>query len=153
MISLTQSDLASSMNLVEQNLTTKSNLKIASGELSSSLKNNLIEATAGDLGKLFAIDRTLLRLNSKTDAIQLASGKAEVTQTALGSIHENLVDFGPHLLSAVERGDLQSSKLIASDARHVLGAVVASINSRYGRHSVLRVQRLNVKRLFQQKIF
>lgn len=136
MIGLTQSDMASSMKLVEQNLTTKSDLKIASGELSSGLKNNLLEATAGDLGKLFAIDRTLLQLNSKTDAIQLAGGKATVTQTALGSIHENLVDFGPQLLSAVERGDLQSSRLIASDAIHALGAVVASINSRYGRHSV-----------------
>ena len=136
MISLTQSDIAFSMKLAGQNLATKEALEIASSELSSGLKNNLIEATAGDLGKLFSIDRTLLRLNSKTDAIQLAGGKAEVTQTALGSIHENLVDFGSQLLSAVERGDLQTSRLIASDARHALGAVVASINSRYGRHSV-----------------
>lgn len=136
MITVGQSDLASAMKLSEQNTRLKADLDVASSELSTGMKNNLVEATAGDLGKLFAIDRTLSRLNSESDAIQLASGKAALTQTALGVIHESLVNFGPQLLSAVERGDLQSSRLIASDARHALGAVVTSLNVRYGRHSI-----------------
>ncbi len=136
MITVGQSDLASAMKLSEQNTRTKAALEVASSELSSGMKNNLVEATAGDLGKLFAIDRTISRLSSEADAIQLAGGKSALAQTALGSIHENLVDFGPQLLSAVERGDTQSSRLIASDARHALGAVVTSLNVRYARHSI-----------------
>lgn len=136
MIIAGQSDLASAMKLSEQNMRTKAALEVASSELSTGMKNNLVEATAGDLGKLFAIDRTLSRLGSETDAILLAAGKSALAQAALGNIHENLGDFGPQLLSAVERGDTQSSKLIAGDARHALGAVVASLNVRYGRHSI-----------------
>ncbi len=136
MITIGQSDLASAMKLSEQNTRTKTALSIASSELSSGIKSNLVEATGGDLGKLFAVDRTISQLVSEADAIQLAAGKSALAQTALGSIHENLVDFGPQLLSAVERGDAQSSRHIASDARHALGAVVTSLNVRYGRHSI-----------------
>jgi len=136
MITTGRSDLASAMKLSEQNTRTKTALAVASGELSSGIKNNLAEATGGDLGKLFAIDRTISQLRSEADAIQLASGKSGLAQTALGSIYENLVDFGPQLLSAVERGDTQSSRFIASDARLALGAVITSLNVRYGRHSV-----------------
>ena len=136
MISVGHSDLASAIKFSEQNARTKSALEVISSELSSGIKNKLVEATAGDLGKLFAIDRTISRLNSEVDAIQLAAGKSALGQSALGNIHENLVDFGPRLLSAVERGDLQSSSLIASDAQHALGAVVTSLNVRYGRHSL-----------------
>ena len=136
MITIGQSDLASAMKLSEQSTRTKATLEVVSSELSSGMKSNLVEATAGDLGKLFAIDRTISRLSSEVDAIQLAGGKSALAQTALGNIYENLVDFGPQLLSAVERGDMQSSKLIASDARHALGAVVTSLNVRYGRHSI-----------------
>jgi len=136
MITVGQSDLASAMSLLDQNTRTKTALEAASKELSTGVRNNLIEATAGDLGKLFSIDRTLLRLNSETDAIQLASSKSALAQVSLGNIHENLVDFGPQLLSAVERGDTQSARLVAGDARHALGAVVTSLNVRYGRHSI-----------------
>lgn len=136
MISTGRSDMASSIKLAEQNLSTKASLEAASVELSSGRKTDLIDATAGDLGKLFAIDRTILRLETNFQAAQLAGGKASLAQAALGNIHDNLVEIGPQLLSAVERGDQQSSKLIAADARHALGAVVSSINSRYGRHSI-----------------
>jgi flagellar hook-associated protein 3 FlgL len=136
MISLGHSDMASSMKLAEQNFTIKASMETVSSELSSGKKANLIDATAGDLGKLFAIDRTLLRLESKGEAVQLAGGKAAATQAALGNIHDNLMEIGPQLLSAVERRNFQSSTLIAADARHALGAVVVSINSRYGRHSI-----------------
>lgn len=136
MITVGQSDLASAMKLSNLSTRTKTALEIASSELSSGIKDNLFAATAGDLGKLFAIDRTLSRLSSETDAIRLAGGKSELAQVALGSIYENLVDFGPQLLSAVERGDTQSSSFIARDARNALGAVVTALNVRYGRHSV-----------------
>ncbi len=136
MITIGHSGLASAMKLTEQTALTKFALEVASNELSSGMKDNLVDATAGDLGKLFAIDRTISTLRSEADAIQLAEGKSTLTQTALGNIHKNLADFGPQLLSAVERGDEHSSRLIASDARYALGAVVASLNVRYGRHSV-----------------
>jgi flagellar hook-associated protein 3 FlgL len=136
MITVGQSDLASAMKLLDQNARTKTALEVASKELSTGVRSDLVEATAGDLGRLFSIDRTLLRLNSEADAIQLASSKSELAQVSLGNIHENLVGFGPQLLSAVERGDTQASRLIAADARHALGAVVTSLNVRYGRHSI-----------------
>jgi len=136
MFAIGHSDLASAMKLSEQSLRTKTALEVASQELSTGMKVNLVEATAGDLGKLFAIDRTLSRLSSEADAIQLAGGKSALAQVALGKIHENLVDFGPQLLSAVERGDTRSSQLIARDAQQALGAVVSALNVRYGRHSI-----------------
>ena len=136
MITVGQSDLVSAMNLSGQSLRTKAALAVAGGELSSGTKSNLVEATAGDLGKLFAIDRSISRLRSEADAIQLAGGKSALAQTALGNIHETLVDFGPQLLSAVERGDVQSSGFIAADAQQALGAVISSLNVRYGRHSI-----------------
>ena len=136
MMSIGRSDLASAANLSEQSARIKTALDVAGDELSSGMKSNLVEATGGDLGKLFAIDRTISQLSSEADAIQLAAGKSALAQTALGNIYDNLVDFGPQLLSAVERGDTQSSRLIASDARNALGAVVTSLNARYGRHSI-----------------
>jgi flagellar hook-associated protein 3 FlgL len=136
MITIGRSDLASAIKLSELNTRTKTALEVASSELTSGIKDNLVMATAGDLGKLFAIDRTLTRLSSETDSIQLAGGKSALAQAALGNIHENLINFGPQLLSAVERGDTQSSILIAGDAQHALGAVVMSLNVRYGRHSI-----------------
>jgi len=136
MITAGQSDLASAMKMSEQSMRSKADLEAASSELSTGQKNDLNEATAGDLSKLFAIDRTITLLGAESDAIQLAGGKSALTQLALGNIHENLVDFGPQLLSAVQRGDAQSAKLIAGDARHALGAVIMSLNTRYGRHSI-----------------
>lgn len=136
MIMVGQSDLASMMNRSGQTATTKAELAVASMELSSARKNNLLSASAGDLGQLFAIDRSISELDVQTNAIHLASGKAALTQKALGNIYENLVDFGPQLLSAVERGDAQSFTLISRDARLALGAVTTSLNARYGRHSV-----------------
>lgn len=136
MITIGQSDLASAMKLSDLSSRTKSALEVSSGELASGMKSNLVEATAGDLSKLFAIDRSLSRLSSEADAIQLAAGKSALAQISLGEIHDSLVDFGPQLLSAVERRDSQSSILIAGDARNALGAVVTSLNARYGRHSI-----------------
>ncbi|MCK4860504.1 MAG: hypothetical protein KAS85_01150 [Rhodobacteraceae bacterium] len=143
MITVGHSDLASATKLSEQNSRAKTALEIASVEVSSGIRSDLVTATAGDLGKLFAIDRTISQLGSDADAIQLAGGKSALAQTALGNIHENLVEFGPRLLSAVERGDAQSSELIASDAEYALGAVVTALNVRYGRHSIFAGAALN----------
>ena len=131
-----QSDIASAMTLSSQSSRTKTALEGISKELSTGKKGDLISATGGDLGKLFSIERALTRLGSEVEAINLAAGKAALTQVALGDIHANIVEFGPQLLSAVERGDYLSSRLIASDARNTLGAVVTSLNVKFGRHSV-----------------
>ena len=131
-----QSDIASTMMLSLQTTRTKIAFEEVSKELSTGKKDDLITATGGDLGALFAMERTLSRLESEFEAINLAEGKASLTQISLGSIHDNIVEFGPQLLSAVERGDYLSSRLIAGDAKSTLGAVVTSLNAKYGRHSV-----------------
>lgn len=131
-----QSDLAASIGLRSHNSRIRTALDIASSELATGLKDNLSQATAGDLGKLFAIDRTLLQLSTENNAALLALGKSSLTQLTLGHIHDDLVSYGPELLSAVERGDQQSMRLIGLNAKNLLASTMSSLNSRYGRHSV-----------------
>jgi len=130
------SNLGSAMLLSSQNTSMKVALEKAGDELSTGRKQDLIKATSGDLGKLFSIEATIGKLGTEANAIDLASGKATVTQLSLSEIHESLVEFGPQLLAAVERGDVQTSRLIAKDARQGMRAVVSAINVRYGRHGV-----------------
>ena len=136
MITSGYSNLGSAMLRSFQNASVKLAMGTAGMELSTGQKQNLVEATAGDLGKLFSIEATVNRLETEANAIDLAFGKATVSQLSLNEIHKSIVEFGPQLLTAVERGDAPTSRLIAKDARQALEAIVSAINVRYGRHSV-----------------
>lgn len=136
MIPFGQSELAMAMSLRGQNSEIRTALNIASKELSTGQKSDLDKATGGDLARLFSIDHSLLRLDAESEAMSVAAGKTSLAQISLDQIHSSLVEHGPQLLSAVERRDAHSMQLIGESAANKLGAVVASINTQYGRHSI-----------------
>lgn len=136
MLPVGQSDLASAMGLRSQHAHVKTALGVTGKELSTGLKGDLVKATGGDLGRLFSIERTLSTLTAAGDALTVANGKSALMQLSLGHIGDNLTDYGPELLSAVNRGDQHSMTLMSGDARHKLEAAVTALNARYGRHNV-----------------
>lgn len=130
------SDLSSLMGLRAHQARVKAELANAAQELSTGQKSNLLEATGGDLGKLFAIDSRLSKLSTDTETLKLASGKAALAQLSLENIGDSLTSFGADLLSALGRGDQNSQTIYADNARNKLEAAVSALNVRYGRHSI-----------------
>ena len=128
--------MATVMNLNLHNSRIRSALDVASQELATGQKSNLNEATAGDLSKLFAIDRTLAQLSSENDAINLALGRSGLTQLVLGHVQEGVENYGPQLLAAVDRGDELSMRILGSEAEKALSTMVSSLNTNYGRHTL-----------------
>ncbi|MEE9453313.1 MAG: hypothetical protein V3V13_02880 [Paracoccaceae bacterium] len=136
MIGLGQSDLASALGLRTQHAKIRAALDITSKELASGKKTDLVKATGGDLGRLFSIERSLAQFSTEKHAINIAQGKTALMQLSMGQIQDNLSDYGPELLSAVNRGDQNAMRIISADGRNKLDAAVSAMNARYGRHSV-----------------
>lgn len=130
------SDLSSALTLSSRTNFVKNKLEISANELTSGKTENLAEATGGDLRKLFEIERTLDQLRGESRSAKFALGKASLTQLSLQRVHENLVEFGPNLLSAVGRGDTRSAGMISEGARGALNSIVSALNSKFGGHSV-----------------
>ena len=130
------SDLSSLMGLRAHQARAKSDLANAAQELSTGQKTDLLKATGGDLGKLFAIDNRLSQLSTDTETLKLASGKAGLAQLSLGNIGDSLTTYGADLLSALGREDQNSQTIYANNARNKLEAAVSALNVRYGRHSI-----------------
>lgn len=130
------SDLSTLMNLRTHQARVKLELTTAAQELSTGEKSDLLKATGGDLGKLFAIDSRLSQLSTDIGTLKLASGKAGLAQLSLGHIGDSLTTYGADLLSALGRGDQNSQTIYADNARNKLEAAVSALNVRYGHHSI-----------------
>lgn len=130
------SDLASIIGMRSRQSQIKSNLNIASQELVTGEKANLVQAAGGDLSQLFQIESVLESLSTDIDVLRVAAGKTSLMQLSLGRVGESLVGYGPSLLSMVSSGDIQSMKVVGGAAREKLEITISALNVKYGHHSL-----------------
>ena len=83
------SNLASNMQMARANNQTRLALNTAGQEVASGRKSDLMAATGGDYGPLFAIERTLVQLDMRAQTIKDASAKAAASQLNMGKHPEH----------------------------------------------------------------
>jgi len=130
------SNLATNMQMARANGQTKLALNTAGQEVASGRKSDLVKATGGDYGPLFAIERTLSQLDLRAQTIKDASAKAAASQLNMENIQTTLADYGTDLLGAVGINSQQQAFSIASSARGALDRMVSSLNAQYGGQSL-----------------
>lgn len=130
------SNLASQMQMTRANGQTKQALNTAGQEVASGHKADLVAATNGDYGPLFALERTLMQLEQRAGTIQNASAKAAATQLNMANIQDTLAGYGVELLAAVDLGSQPQAFSIANSARGALDRMVSSLNADYAGQSL-----------------
>lgn len=125
------SDLTYHLARAKQVEQTRAQLETAGQELTTGQYEDIRAATRGDLNKLFSIDRELSMLSQRRSNLNIAEGKASVTQDRLTLLQDVSSDTGINIQIAVERGDFVSAMTYANDARHRLSQVVSSLNTTY----------------------
>ncbi len=130
------SDLASHMQMALTNRHTKLAMNTAGQEVASGHKSDLMKATGGDYGPLFAIERTLSQLDMRAQTIKDTAAKAAASQLNMENIQNTLAQYGTDLLGAVGVGSQQQAFSIANSARGALDRMVSALNARYGGQSL-----------------
>jgi len=130
------SNLASQMQMARANGQTRQALNTAGQEVASGKKANLVKATGGDFGPLFALERNLAQLELRAGSIRDASAKAAATQLNMANIQETLAGYGVDLLAATDLQSQPQAFGIASSARGALDRMVSSLNAQYGGQSL-----------------
>ena len=130
------SNLATSMQLARANGQTKHALNTAGQEVASGKKADLVQATGGDFGPLFALERNLTQLGLRAETIKAASAKAAATQLNMENIQNTLANYGTELLGAVGMDSQAQAFSIANSARGALDRMVSSLNGQYGGQSL-----------------
>jgi len=130
------SNLATNMQMARANNQTRLALNTAGQEVASGRKSDLMAATGGDYGPLFAIERSLTQLDMRSQTIKDASAKAAASQLNMESIQTTLANYGTELLGAVGIDSQQQAFGIASSARGALDRMVSSLNAQYGGQSL-----------------
>lgn len=130
------SDLASMLSLKTQQNHIRSALDTSSKELATGRKENLYEASGGNIGQLFSVERTLNLLSSETTSITLAESKLSVTQFSLEQVQNSLSGFGAELLGAVNGGNYRIMNTVAASAKGKLETSMQSLNARSGQQAV-----------------
>ena len=135
-ISPVVSDLATQKSLLQRGSAVRAQMQTASQEMSSGLKSDLVAATGGDLGGLFAIERGIVQLDSQIEGLNFAAAKASSAENYLGQLAAGVAPFGVDLQAALDRGDALAQTSIAKGARAAFDAAVSALNGRYGRHAL-----------------
>ncbi|MCF6273323.1 MAG: hypothetical protein L3J37_09080 [Rhodobacteraceae bacterium] len=130
------SNLATSMQMARTNTQAKLALNAAGQEVSSGRKSNLVKATGGDFGPLFALERNLAQLDLRANAIRDASAKAAATQLTMENIQSTLAGYGIELLAATDINSQPQAFAIANSARSALDRMVSAVNAQYAGQSL-----------------
>ena len=105
-------------------------IEVVTGESAEPLK-----ATGGDPARLFAMERSISTLDSRTPLLSMAKSRAAGMQTSLDSIQISTEQMGVKLLRDISVGDLSSARFTAKDAKTALGQVIGALNVELsGRH-------------------
>ncbi len=125
------SNLATNMQMARANSQTKLAMNRAGQEVASGKKANLVAATGGDLGPLFAIERNLSQLALRAQTIKAASASAAASQLNMENIQNTVANYGTDLLGAVGINSSAQAFSIANSARGALDRVVSALNAQY----------------------
>ena len=130
------SNLATQMQMARANGQTKQALNTAGQEVASGKKANLVKATGGDIGPLFALERNLAQLEQRAGSIRDASAKAAATQLNMANIQDTLANYGVDLLAATNLESQPQAFGIANSALGALDRMVSSLNAQYAGQSL-----------------
>ncbi len=130
------SNLASAMQMARTNTQTKLALNTAGQEVASGRKSDLVKATGGDFGPLFALERSLSQLDMRAQTIKDTSAKAAASQLNMENIQKTLANYGTDLLGAVGIHNQPQAFSIANSARGALDKMVSSLNAQYAGQSL-----------------
>lgn len=129
-------DLLSSLRLQRQAGSVNQDLARAGEELTTGLRSNIGEAVQGNPQKLYAIERDIRLNETYATAITTAASRAEITQSALELVQQNVQEIGADLLTFVERGEISPAEFEASQARSAFESTIAALNNRFGDRSL-----------------
>lgn len=127
-----RSDLTQMLTLQRQSRDLSSALDIATQELSTGRKVDVVAATGGDLTRLHTLDTRLSQLQSDRDAIDLFDRRAELADTALAGIQAMVEPIGTDLQAAAISGDAGRAMALARDAASRLDGVIGILNNASG---------------------
>ncbi len=130
------SNLASFMQMARTNVQAKLAMNSAGQEVASGRKSDLVQATGGDFGPLFALERNLSQLEMRAVTIRDASAKAAASQLNMANIQDVLSGYGAELLGATEINSQPQAFAIANSARGALDRMVSAINAQYAGQSL-----------------
>lgn len=130
------SDLARMLTMQRQAASTRSSLDLAGVEATTGKKNDVYEASGGNLTRLFSLDRALERNAVFTDTISMSEMRLEVTQEALGRVFGPVESLSVDLLASVGLGDIGSGRMHADAARARLAETLGILNTRVAGQSL-----------------
>lgn len=136
MFNMPLSDLAASLRLQDQARTTRAMLDTAAQEFTTGQRADVRAATGGDLAPVFALDRSLSRLDLIQQDLSLASGRAQTAQSALGALNAHVGSLGLDLLGALERQDPLSRDTQIAEAPGLMERLVATLNTEFAGRSL-----------------
>ncbi|MBB5515257.1 flagellar hook-associated protein 3 FlgL [Rubricella aquisinus] len=132
MISGIRSDLTQMLALQRQSRELSHALDIATQELSTGRKQDLVAASEGNLARLHGMDTRLAQIASDQSAIDLFDRRAELADAALAGVQEMLDPIGTEMQAAAINGDAARARSLATDAAARMEGVIGILNSTTG---------------------
>lgn len=124
-------DLFASLRLQGRNADVSRNLERAGQELATGRYSDLTAASGGDLNRLFALENSQKRVETRLSGVKLATARISAIQSALGGLEASTA-LGVGLLGSVGLGDIGSARHQAGAARSAFSAAVAALNTNFG---------------------
>ena len=130
------SDLAGSWSMRRTQGEVKMQTIIASEELTTGLKDTQKIANAGDVGRVFAIDRELSGIERYGQAMAAGRVRLDATQSSLATIRTTAQEVTLGVLSLLEADSFKSTEIQAAGAVPALRSVVTMLNGEIAGHSL-----------------
>lgn len=130
------STLSTSLQLQRHGNGLRIQFETAGQELASGIKSNVLAATAGASRHLLFLDRAMARIDAQSSILSLAAGRTATTGKTLDLFRDSVDELGPRLLSAADRGDMNSARIEANEALNRFAGAIASLNVRHGGRSL-----------------
>ncbi|MEM8569339.1 MAG: flagellin [Pseudomonadota bacterium] len=111
-------------------------LQQVSKELTTGLKSDLHEATAGNLGKLHGIERAIARQEAYSRNVTIVEQRLDGMQSGLAKIREPLAELGVDMASAAGISDYMASMTLADSARLDFKQAVSALNTKFNGQSL-----------------
>ncbi len=129
-------DLLTSIQMKSRQSLLKSQLAVASLELSSGEKGSAAISASGEISQLFGIEQKLETLNADVEILKVAGGKANLVQLGLEKISEGLTSFAEKGFSILPTANAGSIAKVARYAKEALAVSMSALNVKFGRHAV-----------------
>lgn len=130
------SDLAGSWAMRRNQAMVKSETIIASQELVTGFKDARKIANAGDVGRVFAVDKELKTIARYNQAMAAGRVRLDATQASIGNVRTTAQEVTLGVLALLEADSFKSTEIQAAGAIPALRSVVTTLNGEIAGHSL-----------------